>query len=96
MSNCQQQKGLELQDPIYQTTEQLDVITIEGLLKKLEGKYSQQHLLFIKKVYDFSKKAHEGQYRKSGLLYISHPLAVADILADLNLDFCNSCNRSSA
>ena len=89
MSNSQQQKGLELQDQylIPQATEQADVITIESLLKKLEGKYSQQHLQLIKKVYEFSKKAHEGQYRKSGLLYISHPLAVTNILADLNLDF---------
>ena len=87
MSDCQQQKAIELQNLISSATEQTDIVTIESLLKKLEGKYSQQHLQFIKRAYNFSKKAHEGQYRRSGVLYISHPLAVANILADLNLDF---------
>ena len=87
MSNCQQQKDIEIQYPISPAAKTTDIITIESLLKKLQSKYSEQHLQFIKKVYNFSKKAHEGQYRKSGLLYISHPLEVANILADLNLDF---------
>ncbi len=87
MSDCQQQKAIGLQNLISSTTEQTDIVTIESLLEKLQGKYSEQHLQFIKKVYSFSKKAHEGQYRKNGVLYISHPLAVANILADLNLDF---------
>ncbi len=40
----------------------------------------------IEKAYQFSGKAHEGQYRDSGEPYISHPLAVAGILADWHLD----------
>jgi len=40
----------------------------------------------IEEAYQFSGKAHKGQYRESGEPYISHPLAVAGILADWHLD----------
>ncbi|MBE0627965.1 MAG: bifunctional (p)ppGpp synthetase/guanosine-3',5'-bis(diphosphate) 3'-pyrophosphohydrolase [Burkholderiales bacterium] len=40
----------------------------------------------IEEAYQFSGKAHEGQYRDSGEPYISHPLAVAGILAEWHLD----------
>ena len=40
----------------------------------------------IEEAYQFSGKAHEGQYRDSGEPYVSHPLAVAGILADWHLD----------
>jgi len=40
----------------------------------------------VEKAYDFSRNAHEGQFRKSGEPYISHPLAVAGILAGWHLD----------
>ncbi|MBI5912283.1 MAG: bifunctional (p)ppGpp synthetase/guanosine-3',5'-bis(diphosphate) 3'-pyrophosphohydrolase [Betaproteobacteria bacterium] len=40
----------------------------------------------IEEAYHFSGKAHKGQYRDSGEPYISHPLAVAGILAEWHLD----------
>ena len=40
----------------------------------------------IKNAYCFAKEKHEGQMRSSGDPYFSHPLAVADILADMHLD----------
>ncbi|TSA15412.1 MAG: bifunctional (p)ppGpp synthetase/guanosine-3',5'-bis(diphosphate) 3'-pyrophosphohydrolase [Betaproteobacteria bacterium] len=40
----------------------------------------------IEEAYQFSGKAHDGQFRDSGEPYISHPLAVAGILADWHLD----------
>ena len=40
----------------------------------------------IEKAYEIASKAHEGQVRKSGEPYIIHPLCVAIILADLELD----------
>ena len=43
----------------------------------------------LEKAYTLSKKAHEGQLRESGEPFISHPLEVAHILADLELD-CTS------
>ena len=40
----------------------------------------------VEKAYQFSKSAHEGQFRKSGEAYISHPVAVAKLLAKWHLD----------
>jgi GTP pyrophosphokinase len=40
----------------------------------------------VRKAYEFSEKAHIGQIRRSGEPYISHPLSVAGILAELKLD----------
>ncbi len=40
----------------------------------------------IEEAYHFSGNAHKGQFRESGEPYISHPLAVAGILADWHLD----------
>ncbi|MHB1232124.1 MAG: RelA/SpoT family protein [Burkholderiales bacterium] len=40
----------------------------------------------VEKAYLFSKTAHEGQFRKSGDPYISHPVAVAKLLAKWHLD----------
>lgn len=41
----------------------------------------------VRRAYAFGAKAHDGQTRKSGEPYISHPVAVASILADLQLDY---------
>jgi len=38
------------------------------------------------RAYRFSARAHEGQFRRDGLPYITHPLAVAEILANWHLD----------
>ncbi len=57
---------------------------IEKILKK--NNFSSQQQDFIKKSFEFAKKAHEGQLRVSGEPFITHPLAVAEILSDLKLD----------
>jgi len=44
------------------------------------------NFLLIEKAYMLSKKVHDGQMRESGEPFISHPLEVAHILADLELD----------
>jgi RelA/SpoT family (p)ppGpp synthetase len=41
----------------------------------------------ISAAFEFASQAHEGQRRYSGELYITHPVAVAGILADLHLDY---------
>jgi guanosine-3',5'-bis(diphosphate) 3'-pyrophosphohydrolase len=40
----------------------------------------------LEKAFEYAKKAHEGQFRESGEPYITHPVAVANILADMELD----------
>lgn len=40
----------------------------------------------LEKAYDMARRAHEGQMRESGEPYLTHPLEVAYILADLELD----------
>ena len=40
----------------------------------------------IRRAYEIAGRAHEGQLRKSGEKYITHPVAVAEILAEIGLD----------
>lgn len=60
--------------------------SLDELCDKIVSYYPQADLAVIRKAYDFSEKAHAGQIRRSGEAYISHPLSVAGILADLKLD----------
>ena len=57
-----------------------------SLLSDLETYLSPEDIEGVVAAYEFSAKAHEGQQRLSGEAYISHPVAVAKILAGLHLD----------
>src|SRR5690606_22507039 len=59
---------------------------IEQLLQKASGYMKQADLERIREAYEFADKAHAGQVRKSGEPYILHPLAVAEILVDIQMD----------
>ncbi len=56
------------------------------LKAKLDGYMRPEDVGRIEAAYHFSARAHEGQFRISGEPYISHPVAVADIIADWRLD----------
>ena len=60
---------------------------ISDLQKVLENYLTKDEIDLVKKAYKVAKIAHEGQYRQSGEPYIHHPLAVALILAELELDY---------
>ncbi len=45
-----------------------------------------EDVALVERAYSFSKEAHAGQFRKSGDPYISHPVAVAKLLAQWHLD----------
>ncbi|MCB0421120.1 MAG: bifunctional (p)ppGpp synthetase/guanosine-3',5'-bis(diphosphate) 3'-pyrophosphohydrolase [Bdellovibrionales bacterium] len=60
--------------------------TIDDFIDGIEGVYSSKDCEYLRRVYEFAEKAHSGQIRRSGEPYISHPLGVASILADLRLD----------
>ncbi len=63
-----------------------EIQTIDDLIESVRTYYPNADFEFLKKAYTFSEKAHEGQIRRSGEPYISHPLGVAGILAELKLD----------
>ena len=58
----------------------------EELITKIRNYNSFLDVDKIKAAYEFAAKAHEKQKRESGDPYIYHPLAVANILAELKLD----------
>jgi GTP diphosphokinase / guanosine-3',5'-bis(diphosphate) 3'-diphosphatase len=55
-------------------------------LDKVKSYNSSSNEKLLRKAYLFSALAHEGVVRKDGQPYLSHPMAVADILADLKMD----------
>ena len=58
----------------------------EQLISKIKNYNSFLDVQKIRDAYDFAEKAHSRQKRDSGDPYIHHPLAVANILAELKLD----------
>ena len=56
---------------------------IESAVRKSTKNYDMDAL---RRAYDFGEKAHEGQFRKSGERYYSHPTACAVILINLGMD----------
>ena len=58
----------------------------ELLLRDASSYLKQEDVRQLQSAYEFSEAAHDGQYRRSGEPYISHPVAVATILAHWHLD----------
>src|SRR3984893_15546541 len=61
-------------------------MTIADLVAKVRQFDPSLEEGWLERVYEVADRAHEGQHRASGESYIAHPLAVADILADLEMD----------
>ncbi|MEM7430389.1 MAG: bifunctional (p)ppGpp synthetase/guanosine-3',5'-bis(diphosphate) 3'-pyrophosphohydrolase [Pseudomonadota bacterium] len=59
---------------------------LRRLVDTLEGYLSGEQIASIMDAYEFGAAAHEGQTRKSGEPYITHPVAVAQELADMHMD----------
>ncbi|MCY8233610.1 RelA/SpoT family protein [Priestia endophytica] len=62
------------------------VLTAEQVIDNAAKYLVGEDLLFVEKAYQFAKEAHQHQYRKSGEPYIIHPIQVAGILVDLDMD----------
>jgi GTP diphosphokinase / guanosine-3',5'-bis(diphosphate) 3'-diphosphatase len=58
----------------------------EQLISKIKGYNDFVDVEKLKEAYSFAEKVHAQQKRDSGDPYISHPIAVASILAELKLD----------
>ncbi len=67
----------------------MDDKSFEALVGKVQSYNPKIDIEKLKKAYELADKAHDGQLRNTGEPYIIHPLAVAHILADLELD-CDS------
>ncbi len=63
--------------------------TFQGLIEKVLSYNPKFDIEKLTRAYELAEKAHDGQKRNTGEPYIIHPLAVAHILADLELD-CDS------
>ncbi len=61
-------------------------VKITDLVEKVQAYYPAANTELIRKAYEFSARVHKGQKRLSGEPYLIHPMAVADIIADLKLD----------
>ena len=64
----------------------MQIAAATTLFKEWSGYLKPEDISKLESAYQFSETAHEGQFRKSGEPYISHPLAVANILAQWHLD----------
>ena len=62
------------------------MIRLEDILAKVAKHHPQDNLDLIRRAYIFSAKEHKGQVRASGEAYLTHPLEVANILAEMKMD----------
>ena len=73
-------------------TEQQGEYGFEHLLETLrEASFPEAEITRITQAYVFARNAHEGQKRRSGEPYIIHPVAVAQILAGMDMDGDSIC-----
>ena len=64
---------------------------LDQILSDLAGYHPTADLSLVRRAYQFAAEAHHGQTRKSGDPYVTHPLAVAEIIAELKLDVASVC-----
>ena len=66
----------------------IDIVRLLDILRATGKNYDTEK---IQRAYEYADKLHEGQFRASGEKYISHPIAVAEIVAGLELDTDSIC-----
>ena len=64
---------------------------LSDLIRKIKAYNPHADIELIGSAYKIAKFAHSGQFRKSGESYLDHPVAVANILADLKSDTISIC-----
>lgn len=62
------------------------MIRFNDILDKVSSLYPEKEINLLQKAYVFAAQAHKGQVRRSGEPYLSHPLEVTNMLADMKLD----------
>jgi guanosine-3',5'-bis(diphosphate) 3'-pyrophosphohydrolase len=66
-------------------------LRLNDILDSVTAYHPKSDIDLIKKAYVYCAKVHAGQVRKTGEPYLIHPLAVANILAQLKLDDSSIC-----
>ncbi|GGJ95640.1 bifunctional GTP diphosphokinase/guanosine-3',5'-bis pyrophosphate 3'-pyrophosphohydrolase [Pseudomonas matsuisoli] len=59
---------------------------IEAFADRLSNYLGPDQVNLVRRAYFYAEQAHDGQRRRSGEPYVTHPLAVANILADMHMD----------
>lgn len=59
---------------------------IDALADRLSVYLGHDQVNLVRRAYFYAEQAHDGQRRRSGEAYVTHPLAVASILADMHMD----------
>ena len=60
--------------------------TIDSLATSLSGYLEGDQVNLVRRAYYYAEQAHDGQFRRSGEPYVTHPLAVAGILSEMHMD----------
>ncbi|SHL32396.1 bifunctional GTP diphosphokinase/guanosine-3',5'-bis pyrophosphate 3'-pyrophosphohydrolase [Phytopseudomonas punonensis] len=60
--------------------------SIDALADRLSNYLGDEQVNLVRRAYFYAEQAHDGQRRRSGEAYVTHPLAVASILADMHMD----------
>ncbi len=60
--------------------------TIDALGHRLTSYLEPEHIDQVRRAYFYAEQAHDGQKRRSGEPYVTHPLAVANILSNIHMD----------
>jgi len=66
--------------------EKPELIAYAALFEQLKPRFTTEQLADINRAFSIARDAHEGQFRKSGEAYITHPIAVAGIVNEMELD----------
>ncbi|WP_107839674.1 RelA/SpoT family protein [Metasolibacillus meyeri] len=62
------------------------ILAPEDVFELVKSYMNNEHVDFVKKAYEVAKESHKEQFRSSGEPYIIHPVQVAGILAELQMD----------
>ncbi|MBF8223222.1 RelA/SpoT family protein [Halomonas sp. 328] len=62
------------------------MFTIDDLADRLGSYLPAEEIQQVKRAFYYAEQAHDGQRRRSGEPYVTHPLAVANILANMHMD----------
>ncbi len=67
------------------------MVRLDDIIDTVHSYHPNADLEIVRRAYEFAARAHEGQTRRSGDPYVTHPLSVASIVTELRLDTATVC-----